>query len=180
MEGTSTSKLVTARQLGIFFGIIMILEMVLMYVAHISPAANPSVGLIMNLCNYLILPVIFIVMACKAYKNANDGFISFGECIKTGVLLCVIAAAIWGVGYAIFNAIVPEYKEEAMEISRTAMLEQNPDMTEEQMEMGISMMEKFMSPWILLPFSIVIYALIGLIYSAIIGAIVKRDRPQGI
>lgn len=178
MEVTTGSKLGAAKQLGIIFGIIMVLEMVIMYVANINPVATPSAGVIMNTFNYLILPVALIVMACKSYKKNNEGFISFGECIKTGVLLCVIAAVIAAVGMVVFNIAFPEYQQEVLDMTRTAILEQNPEMPEEQLEMAMSMSEKFMQPAFAIPITILMYAFIGLIYSLIIGAIVKRDRPQ--
>jgi hypothetical protein len=58
------------------------------------------------------------------------------------------------------------------------MLAKNPDMTSEQMEMGLSMVKKFMNPLIVLPVTLAMYSFFGLIYSLIIGAIVKNDKKQ--
>ena len=52
------------------------------------------------------------------------------------------------------------------------------NMTEEQVDMAIGVTRKFMSPFIAIPSTIAIYAFIGLLYSLIIGAIVKKDRNQ--
>ena len=102
----------------------------------------------------------------------------FGECLKIGVLICVLAALIYGVFGAIFNALVPEFMEEILRKSRNVMMEQNPSMTQEQVDMAISWTEKFMNPLISIPFTLLMYAFIGLIYSLIVGAIVKKDSPQ--
>ena len=59
------------------------------------------------------------------------------------------------------------------------MVEKNPEMTQEQIEMSISMMKKFSNPAIAIPATIVMYAFIGLIYSLIIGAIIKKEPNQG-
>jgi hypothetical protein len=58
------------------------------------------------------------------------------------------------------------------------MLKQNPSMTSDQLETGLSMMKKFMNPLIVFPVTIAMYSFFGLIYSLIIGAIVKNAKPQ--
>jgi hypothetical protein len=62
-------------------------------------------------------------------------------------------------------------------ISKTAMLKENPEMTSEQLEMGLSMMKKFSNPLIVFPVTLAMYSFLGLIYSLIIGAIVKNEKP---
>jgi len=52
-------------------------------------------------------------------------------------------------------------------------------MTAESLKMAVEMTEVFMRPYILIPFSILISAIIGLIFSLIIGAIVKKENPYG-
>jgi hypothetical protein len=177
MEKTiSPSK--SALQFGVLFGIIMILELVVSFVFDINPATNKGYGIFINVLNFLILPVTLILVGCNNYKNKlNSGFISFGEALKIGVTICVIAALLYAVFSAVFNMIFPEFAEEMLRNAKQAMLLQNPDMPKEQMEMGLSWAKKFMNPAIAIPFTVAMYAFIGLIYSLIIGAIVKKERP---
>jgi hypothetical protein len=44
--------------------------------------------------------------------------------------------------------------------------------------MAISMTKKFMSQYIVFPVTIVMYAFFGLLYSLLVGAIVKKDSNQ--
>ena len=64
-----------------------------------------------------------------------------------------------------------------LEISKEGMITQNPNISSKELEMGLSMVKKFMNPLIVLPVTLVMYSLIGLIYSLIVGAIVKNDKP---
>ena len=80
----------------------------------------------------------------------------------------------------VFNLIMPDYMTEMYDKVGKMMVEKNPDMPTEQIEMSISMMKKFSHPAILLPITVLMYAFIGLIYSLIIGAIVKKDRNQSL
>jgi hypothetical protein len=65
-------------------------------------------------------------------------------------------------------------------ISKEAMIKENPNMTSKQLEMGISMIKKFSNPLIVIPFTLVVYSFLGLIYSLVIGAFVKNNSPQNI
>ena len=158
----------------------MILEFVIPYAMGIDLLTNKTLGLIINLLNFLVLPIILIVIALINFKkNINNGFLSFGQSLKGGVTVTVIAGLIFAVFNIIFNVIFPEYAIEIIAKTKQMMMETNPSMTQEQLDMSISMVQKFSSPYIAAPFTIAIYAFIGLIYSLIIGAILKNDRPQG-
>lgn len=161
---------------GIAFGVIMILELVVTVALDID-AENRAAGMVMSLCNYVILPLLFIALACSNYKNKlNGGYISFSECIKAGVAVCVIAGLISGLGTAVIYAVSPEIKTELLEKTKIA-LAKNPGMTSEIMEQSIAMSEVFMRPYVLIPFMILVYAFIGLIMSLIVGAIIRKDNP---
>ncbi len=164
--------------LGLIFGLIMIFETIIGYVMDINPVSYPTYGLILNFLNFLILPLVLIYLGCTNFRKMNGGYASFGECLKVGVTICVIAGLVAGIFTVVFNAIFPEYVEELMRKTRSVMLSDNSDMTEEQVDMAIDVTRKFMSPFIAIPSTIAIYAFIGLIYSLIIGAIVKKDRNQ--
>jgi Protein of unknown function (DUF4199) len=176
---TSTSKF--ALQCGVLFGVIMILEFVIGYILNIDPTTNQSFGVIISVLNYFILPAILIYVACNAYKTKlNNGFISFGQCLKIGVTICIIAGLLYGLFSAAFGMMFPEYFEEMMKKMRIVMRDKNPEMTSEQIDMAITMSKKFMNPIISIPITVIMYAFIGLIISLIIGAIVKKDPNQSI
>ena len=88
----------SALQYGALFGVLMILEFVIVYVMDVDPISNPTTGIIINTLNYLVFPVSIITIGCVNYKkNLNNGFVSFVECIKIGVTICLIAGLIYGV-----------------------------------------------------------------------------------
>lgn len=166
-------------QFGLFYGLIMVLTFVIIYILGINPIENKSLGLVQSLLNNLILPLFFIYLACQNFKNNNNGFASFVECLKVGVSIGFIAGLIFAGFNLIFNFIFPEYANEMMKAQRELMIIQNPNMTSEQIEIGISVAKKIMNPVILFPVTLIMFSFFGLIYSLIIGLIVKNDNPQG-
>lgn len=177
----NTSPAKSGLQFGILFGTLMILELVIGYVMKVDPASNPMFGNIINVLNFLIFPLFFIYLGCNNYKlKLNSGFISFGQCLKIGVSICVVAGLIYAIFSSIFNVIFPEYLEDIYKKSTQMMRKQNPSMSAEELEMGVSMIKKFSQPLIAIPLSVVMFAFVGLIHSLIIGAIVKKDLNQSL
>jgi Protein of unknown function (DUF4199) len=180
MENTITPAK-SGLQYGILFGIVMILELVIGYVMNVDPTSNPMYGTLINILNFLVLPLLFIYLGCTNYKlKINNGFISFGQCLKIGVAICVIAGLIYALFSSGFNILFPEYLEDIYRKSAQMMRKQNPSMSAEELEMGVSMIKKFSNPMIAIPLSIVMFAFIGLIHSLIIGAIVKKDANHSL
>ena len=67
--------------------------------------------------------------------------------------------------------------EKSFEIIAETVKKDYPHLTKERIESNISIQKKMSSGWITFPFGIVVMALIGLIFSLIIGFIFKKERP---
>lgn len=171
LESTKPSKIIL--NYGLFFGIVSVLMQVVLYVtnSHLSP--HWSYMLISTL-----VTVGFIVYAIKAYKAENGGYLALSEALKVGVGISLIAAIITSVwSLVLMNVLEPTYMEQVAEVQREQMIENYPDMNEEQMNQAMEMGAQFSSPWITIAFGIVISMFVGLIISLIAGAIMKQKRP---
>ncbi|WP_297333269.1 DUF4199 domain-containing protein [Flavobacterium sp.] len=173
----TTSPAKAALPYGTVFGVIMIVELVLGYTLKLNAQTDPTVGIVINLLNYIILPAIFITLACKSFKKMNGGYATFGQCLKAGVTVNVFAAFIFAVFNIIFNYIVPEFADEMYAQIAEITAKQNPQMTSEQLKMTLEWTKMFMNPFVSAPFIIILYALDGLVASLIVGAVVKKDNP---
>ena len=95
---------------GVLFGVIMVLEFVIMYIIGMESLANSSAGVIVNMANYLVLPIIFIYLGCNNFKNnINEGYISLVESLKVGISITFVAAIVYGIFNLIFNLIFSEF-----------------------------------------------------------------------
>ncbi|WP_293874920.1 DUF4199 domain-containing protein [Flavobacterium sp.] len=172
-----TSPAKSSIQFGILFGVFMILELVISYVLSIG-AENKTYGISINLLNYLVMPFIFIFLGCNNYKkNFNEGYISLGESIKIGLSIALIATLLYGVFYIIFNMIFPEFIPDLIAKIKTVSIKENPNLTQEQLDISMSIVKKVMNPYITVPLAIAINCFVALIHSLIIGAIIKNERP---
>ena len=172
----STSK--PNIEYGVTYGILMILSFILIYALGVSPIEKPMIGRISSLSSYFLFPIIFIYLGITTHKKNNFGFVSISECLKTGVSIVFIAALLFAVFSVVFNLIFPEFIDQILVQTRQVMLKQNPNLTSEQVEMALSITKKFSSPIFSVPVTLLMFSFLGLIYSLIIGLILKKDKPQ--
>lgn len=128
---------------------------------------NSAVGILGTL--------VIIILALHKYKQLNNGYLGFGDALKTGLGISMICAIIT-IAYTLLfmNVIDPNIQVEAMEAQREAMIDQG--MSDEQIESSIEIAKRFQSPFIIAAISFVFYAFIGFVFSAIAGAVMKKEK----
>ena len=120
-----------------------------------------------------------IVYGLKAFKLENEGYLSISESLKTGLAISLIAAIIVTLYNYIFTTFIePDFVNQSIEIAREQMMTQNPDMTQEQMDMAMGITEKMMTPTIMAAMGIIFTLFLGFIVSLISGLFMKENRPE--
>ena len=157
-----------ALQYGLFLGLASIAFNFLLYTQELHYEQDP----ISQIVGFVLMAV-FIILGILAFKKANGGLISLGQALKTGVGVAVFASLLGAIyGFIFMNVIEPDFADKMAEIAKQQMLEQQPDMTDEQIEFGLDIQKKIINFIPLI--GIVMSAIIGLIISLITGLIVKK------
>lgn len=158
---------------GLLLGILMVVLGVIMYVTdyHLEPHWS------FMLASFIIFAAVE-VLGIKAFKQDNNDFLSMSESIKTAVGIALVSGIISGIWIIILTTYIePDYMNLMIEVQREAMLERYPEMTDEQIEQGLEMSSRFMSPWISFGVGIVRDLFFGLLLGLVVGAILKQRRP---
>ncbi len=120
-----------------------------------------------------------LVMAMLDYRRGNQGFMSFGQGFRLGLLTSVVSSILSSIFSALYVGVInPGIKEEMLAKTREEMAK-NPQMTEEAMDMAMKMSEKMFTPWALAGIGLVGGIIMGIIFSLIISAILKKDGTPG-
>ncbi|MEO0058798.1 MAG: hypothetical protein RLZZ312_445 [Bacteroidota bacterium] len=167
-------------QFGVFYGVIMILFAVVIYVVDIDIIQDRAFAAGNSILGYLVLPILFIYLGCVNFKKNNYEYISFTECLKVGVGIIFLGAIIFGAFNVVFYYLFPDNLENILRQTRQMMVLQTPKLTTEQINMGVSMSRKFAAPQYSFPLTMVIFTFLGFLYSLFVGLIVKKDNPAGI
>jgi hypothetical protein len=126
--------------------------------------------------SYMIL-IAGILLAMKQYKAINYGYMSYGQGLGIGT----IVSAIYGVLSAIFmwiytSFVDPEYMERQLLKSEAEMLERG--MSQEQIDAAMEMTQSFQGPVMLIVIGTLSAIIMGFIFSLILAAIMKNNRPE--
>lgn len=128
-----------------------------------------------NLVQYVI-QIIAIVLAVKSFRDHDlGGYIKYGRAVGTGVLTSLFGGLlISGFTVLLMYYIAPEMIDMIMSKARE-QLEARGDMTEAQMEYGLSWTKKMMQPLPLFVFGIFGPVFVGFIMSLIVCVFLKRE-----
>ncbi|KUG08268.1 DUF4199 domain-containing protein [Solirubrum puertoriconensis] len=173
MENTITpnvSPSAVGVRYGIMLGIVSIIFTAVIMMAGLDQ--NTAVGLL-----GAVITIVFIVLAHKAFKQANGGFMSYGQ----GLAIGIIASAVSGILASVFRYIYitfidPDAMARGMEAARAKLEERG--MSDEQIDQAMSMSSKMTEGPVGIVIAIVGSIIVGLILSLIISAITKRTRPE--
>ncbi len=164
-----TPLLPTALKWGVIISAVLIIFSVVTYALGLS--TNQWLGWLVYL---FIMGGVF--MSIKNYRDTNGGLMTFGQGIGVG-LLTGLAASLIGAffSYMFFSFIAPEMIGEMMEVAEQQMVEAG-NMTEEQIEQGLEMSAKFMTPGFLAAMTVVGYLFFSFIAS-LIGSLALKKEP---
>jgi len=159
---------------GVILGIISVLLGATMYALDLSLQPPWYFGVIGFAIN-----IVIVVMAIKAFKADNNGFLKLAEALKIGLGVALIASII-GVVWTLIQTqvLMPDYAEQMVEVQRAAMIEAQPNMTESQMEQALEFGSKFASPLFTIPMQIIAGLFFGFIISLIAGLVMKHENPH--
>lgn len=171
MENQANSKSIIVNY-GLYLGIAGVIVNLINYALgmHLDPHWSISVITI-------VIFIALIVYGIKVYKAANGGFLSWGQGVKIGVGIALIAAIIGTIYNLIFmNFIEPDFMAQAVEVQNQKLLDQG--LSEEEIEAANAMTQKFQTPALVAAFGIIGSLIGGFVVAAIASAIMKKTEEE--
>ena len=162
-----------ALNYGIILGFALILISVAVYAMGMAYKQDWKVSVIS-----FLITVAIIALGIKKFKEANSGFLTLGQGLKTGMAVSLIGAILLVIYTLVFiNFIEPNFVENMMEAGRQKMLD-NPKLSEEQIDAALEMQKKFMGPFAMSAFILIWYLFIGFVISLISSLIMQKKQEE--
>jgi len=168
MEKKSNSVFKAALNHGLILGLVLVIFAVLLFIFNLH--LNKYLGYV----NYVII-IAFLIWGVKSYRENNlNGVISYGKALGFSTIIVLIASLIFGIyNYLLISIIDPDYIEKMLALAEEQLLKQGiPD---EQIEMGLSLQKKMMSPVLISLFSFLGMMFWGFIIALITSAFFKKE-----
>lgn len=160
----------SAMLYGLYIGVIITLFSVILYVT--GQTTNKILG-------YVSFPIYFgcILWAQFQYRNKNlNGEISYGQALGFGVAAMLFSGIISMLYTIIIYNLDPSLIEQLKAVQEQAMLTKG--MSEEQVEAGMKIAEKMMSPGIMAISALIGSLFLGTILSLITSIFVKKQKNE--
>ncbi|MBO0951653.1 DUF4199 domain-containing protein [Fibrella forsythiae] len=168
-EKPSTASL--ALKWGGITGIALVVYSTLLYT--IGGMANTALTSIV----YVIIAV-GLVLGIREFRTLNGGFLSIGEGVGLGALTAAVSGIISSAYSVIYTTVIdPSVREQILNQVRAKMEEQE-NLTDEQIDQALEISQKFQTPGLQFMFGILGSILVGVIFSLIISAIMRRKKDN--
>jgi len=168
MEEKSNSIWKAGLTYGAMLGLIMIIYTVLLFVM------DQSVNKVLGYVNFVFIAGM-VYYGAKSYRDTSlNGNISYGRSLGISMIIILVAGIIHSIYFVIHTTIIdPEYINKLLAVVEETMLDRG--LSDDQIEMALSMQRKMMKPAIITIMGLVGSAFWGFIISLITSAIVKKD-----
>ena len=166
-EQTNTTTTRAGLRYGLIFGLISVISMLIKYMAHLEK--------IFSLFDWTYF-IIMVVMALLYYRSNNNGLMTYGQGVSTGMAATGVASIIRAFGHLIYISFIDkDYTRRQLDLLRIE-LEKNPDISDEQINQMLSMGSS--APTLAFLGMIFGLLLLGLVISLIVAAILKKENKE--
>ena len=159
---------------GSILGLVSVVFALMIFFLDLHYAQENSVSLV----NYGISIVVLNIALLDFRKNGN-GRLSLGDSIKIGMGVFLISALYVSVyTFILINFLDPETLTKSIEVTEMKILEQNPEISEEQLNQILSFQEKFSTPFVIVTVLIIFSLISGFFSSLVLGLIFKKSSKN--
>tara|TARA_B100000963_G_scaffold343598_1_gene345614 strand:+ start:523 stop:1044 length:522 start_codon:yes stop_codon:yes gene_type:complete len=157
---------------GSILGLVSVAFALMIFFLDLHYTQENSVSLV----NYAI-SVIVLIIALLDYRKTSNGILSLVDSFKIGIGTFLISAIYVSVYTIILiNFLDQETLTKSLEVTEMKILEQNPEISEDQLNQILSFQEKFSTPFVIVTVLIIFSIISGFFSSLILGLIFKKSR----
>ena len=157
---------------GSILGLVSVVFALMIFFLDLHYAQENSVSLI----NYGI-SISVLIIALLDYRKSCNGLLALRDSIKIGLGVFLISAIYVSVYTMILiNFLDTETLSKSLEVTEMKILEQNPEISEDQLDQILSFQEKFSTPFVIITVLIIFSLISGFFSSLILGLIFKKSR----
>jgi len=164
------SKPVTVRSIGIKYGLISSLIMIVFFLALVLTGQD-AFDNVWGWVRFAI-SVVILVFAHKNFKDDTNGFMSYGQGVGIGMLIAIVGVLIGGIFSFIYMNVIDTTVMDAFYQKQLEQM-QEKGMPDSQIEMAVGWTKKLF--W---PIYFVAAIFFGLIEALIVSIFTQKKNPE--
>ena len=169
------SVLMPSLSAGLILGIILVVFSLLLYVADLNE--NIWIASI----SYVIIAVVLYFAIINFRDKQQNGFLTYGKGVSMGTLVGFFASILFAVfTYVYVTYIDPSVIDKALVAAEEGILERMPNISDDELEKQMSIVEIFTKPLIMAITSIFWYTMVSVVFSLLISIFAKQEDTNNI
>ena len=166
-----------AMNYGAVLGLCLMLIALLFWVLGVDEQQSVIPSILNN-----VVIIGFLVYAIMQYRdNVNNGFISYSTSLKLGTTVAFFSSVIMAFYTFIYITYLnPDMLVNVLNMTEQAMLEADPEISDQQLDLALSMTTKFMQPHWMMIMGVLGGTFMGFLFSLIISIFLKKENPNEI
>ena len=164
-----------AMNYGAVLGLCLVALAVIMWSIGIDDKQSVVPGLLNN-----GLMIALISYAIIQYRDINNnGLISYASSLKLGTTIAFFSSVIFSFYSVIYILYInTEVLNDVMKLTEQTMLEAQPEISDDDLDLALQMASKFMQPHWVMIMGMLSGTFMGFLYSLIISIFVKKEDPN--
>ena len=166
-----------AMNYGAVLGLLLVSIALILWILGVEEQRS----IIPSILNNMVV-IGFLIYAITYYRdNINNGYISYFESLKLGTSVAFFSAVI--VAFYTFLYVTylsPDMLANILKTTEQAVLQSNPEISEEELDIALEMVVKLTQPHWLMIMGVLSGTFMGFFYSALISFFVKNAAPNKI
>tara|TARA_B110000240_G_C13281323_1_gene360197 strand:+ start:136 stop:657 length:522 start_codon:yes stop_codon:yes gene_type:complete len=164
-----------AMNYGAYLGLALVVVSFLVYLFGLEEQKSILPSL---LNNFLMIGA--IVYSITSYRDKfNKGFISYSNSLKLGTSVVFFASVVLAFYTFIFVTFInPDYLLNIINIAEQEILNSNPEISDEELDMALTMTQKMLQPQWMSTLSVLGGTFMGFFYSLIVSFFVKKENEN--
>jgi hypothetical protein len=174
MENQKVTTAKTALNYGLLLGGINVVYGLMLYFLDMHYQNETTTSLI----GYAFL-IGVILWGIMQFKKTNNGYLKLSEALKTGVGTALISGIVIAIYVVIMSQYLdPDFLDKTIEYQKQKMLQENPEISVENVNKIFDMQKEFSGPFITSGFIIIFNLFFGFNISLVVGLILKKSQPE--
>lgn len=160
-QNTATTEPVSARSVGLKYGLILGVVSIIFFLVLALASVNPFD----NIWNWvgLLFTIAAVVLAHKSFKESNDGFMTYGQGVGISFWIALISTLLGGIFTYLYITMVDGAILDAVFDKQREQMEAQ-GMPDDQIDMGIGIARSIF--WVM-------YCFMGIFFGTLVGVVVS-------
>ena len=169
------------RKFGMNYGSVLGLILILIALLSWLLGVEEQDSIVPSIINNIVIIGFLYYSILQFRDKINNGFISYSESLKLGTTVAFFSSVIMAFYTFIYISYLnPDMLANIMHMTEQSVLESNPEISEEELDLALEMTGNFTQPHWLMIMGVLSGTFMGFFYSAIISFFVKNNDPNKI